>query len=305
MSSSSKSTASVAIIGGTGSLGHEITTVFLTEYRQYFPTVRVISRDPSSSKAQEFAKQGAELFALDGALEKAFAGVDVIVNILPGSLPKDVKQKITEAAIKSGPKVYFLSEFGIDHRLSDFPGFLHEEWAGKVEIAAETRALAQGKAKVIALYNGAFLELLLAPFLGFDLQNNVFTPYGPASQRFAVTAKADIGRSVARLALLSLDPSTAAQVPDEVRIAGSIVSFEEVRDTFARVKGLPKGEIKEQDLAKIKEGLRQNKGGNFLDYLRIVLGENKLNFAENSNELINPGEKFWKWKTVEDEIRAA
>ena len=30
----------------------------------------------------------------------------------------------------------------------------------------------------------------------------------PASQRFAVTSKADIGRAVARLALLALDPTT-------------------------------------------------------------------------------------------------
>ncbi|KAI0769757.1 hypothetical protein BD413DRAFT_477275 [Trametes elegans] len=306
--SSSSTTANVAVIGGTGALGEQISTILLTEYRSSFPTVRVITRDPSSPKAQQLAQKGAELFALDGSLESAFTGVDVVINLLPPSIPHDVRKKITEAALKNSPKVYFLSDFGIDHRLTDFPGYNLPDWESKQQLAKETRALAQGKTKVIAVYNGLFLEILLAPYrkscLGFDLEHNIFTPYGPASQRFAVTSKADIGRAVARLALLALDPTTSAQVPDEVRIAGSIVTFEGVRDLYAQVKGLPKGQIKSEDLAQKKEGLRQNKDSSILEYLRVLLGENKFDFTDNSNELINPGQKLWKWRTVEDQIRA-
>ena len=106
--------------------------------------------------------------------------------------------------------------------------------------------------------------------VGFDLQNNVFTPFGPATQKFATTSKTDIGRAVASLSLLVLDPETSASVPDDVRIAGSIVSFEDVRDVFARVKGVPKGEIKSVDLESVKGRLRAEKGKaeNMLDYIR-------------------------------------
>ena len=30
------------------------------------------------------------------------------------------------------------------------------------------------------------------------------------------------------------------------------------------------------------------------------MGEGKLDFSQNENEAVNPGEKLWKWKTVED-----
>lgn len=34
------------------------------------------------------------------------------------------------------------------------------------------------------------------------------------------------------------------------------------------------------------------------------MGENKLDFSgENANELVNPKEGHWKWRTAEDELR--
>lgn len=34
------------------------------------------------------------------------------------------------------------------------------------------------------------------------------------------------------------------------------------------------------------------------------MGENKTDFSSNnSNELVNPEQKVWKWKTVEDYFR--
>lgn len=37
---------------------------------------------------------------------------------------------------------------------------------------------------------------------------------------------------------------------------------------------------------------------------RVVMGEGKADFGEkNDNELVNPGGKFWKWRSVEDVVR--
>ncbi|OJT02372.1 hypothetical protein TRAPUB_7096 [Trametes pubescens] len=309
MSSSTSTKATVAVLGGTGTLGEDIATVLLTEFRESFPTVRVFTRDPSSSKAQAFAKKGADVVALDiESLENALAGIDVVVNVLPTSLSEEVRGKVNETVIKSGAKVYFLSEFGLDHRIADFTGYEHPEWAGKKRLAAETRALAQGKTKVIAVYSSVFLEFVvssfLGPLLGFDLAKNVFTTYGPATQKFATTGKSDIGRAVARLAVLALDPSTSASVSDEVRIAGAITSYEDVRDITARVRGVPKGEIKVEDLAALEQSLREQKGkGGLLEYIRLAIGKGWADLSENADELVNPGQTLWKWKTVEDEIR--
>ncbi|KAI0373207.1 NAD-P-binding protein [Pilatotrama ljubarskyi] len=303
---------SVAIVGGTGGLGQRISLVFLTEFKANFHTVRVLTRDPSSATAQELSGQGAQLHKLDEsnlprALDDAFAGVDVIVNALTSGVPDELKQGVIDAAARSSANVYFLSEFGSDHRVNDFPGYEHPEWIRKQEIAAETRAKLQGK-KVIAPYTSVFLEYAISPFLGIDVKNNVYTCYGSPSQRFTATDRRDIGRSVARLAILALDPATAHKVLDELRIAGSTVSYEEVRDIVARVKGVPKGEIKSEDLAQLKGRIRQDPGKSFIEMstapFSVVLGEGKADFSsDNANGLVNPGEAFWKWKTVEDYIR--
>ena len=36
---------------------------------------------------------------------------------------------------------------------------------------------------------------------------------------------------------------------------------------------------------------------------RVLIGENKMDFSKNDNELVNPGQSIWKWKTVEDLVR--
>lgn len=301
---------SVTIIGGTGGLGLPISEAFLETFRSSFPTVRILTRNLTSDNAKALQAKGAELHKLDdanpgAALDKAFAGVDVIVNALPGGPINDVKLAVVDSLARSDAKVYFLSEYGVDHRLTDFPGYEHVEWATKKELATKTREKVKGK-KVIALYTALFLEIaFLAPFLGFDIAGNKFVPYGPSSTKVSFTSRSDIGKAVARLALLALDPATASQVPDQARILGDTGTWEDIRDIVARVKGVEKGTIASEDLAAHKEALRQ-KPDDFLGFLRVAVGEGKLDFSsDNDNELVNPKNSLWKWKTVEDHIRSS
>ncbi len=38
----------------------------------------------------------------------------------------------------------------------------------------------------------------------------------------------------------------------------------------------------------------------------VAVGEGKLDFSsDNDNELVNPKNSLWKWKTVEDHIRSS
>ncbi|KAI0355068.1 NAD-P-binding protein [Trametes cingulata] len=303
---------SVAIVGGTGRLGFDVTQVFLDEFHTTFPTVRVLTRDPSTAKAQQLAEKGARIHVFDPedvaqSLAEAFTGVDVVINVLPTTTPTDVKRQVAEAAVKHGVKVFFLSEFGVDHNRNDFPGYNHHEWEVKKQLAADARELARGTpTQVIAVYTGLFLELALNPFMGFDIENNVFTCIGPSSQRVTFTSKADIGRALARVSELALGPLTADKVPDELRIAGTVVSFDDVRDLIARSKGVQKGEVKSEDLDQLKTKLRQTPGSHIAEYIRVLMGEGKLDFSDdNANSLVNPAEAFWKWKSVADLLREA
>lgn len=106
--------------------------------------------------------------------------------------------------------------------------------------------------------------------VGFDIDNNVLTCFGPPTQIISFTSTADVGRALARLSTLALEPLTATQVPDELRISGSAVSYEEVRDLIAEAKGVQKGEIKSEDLEKLKHKLRDTPGSHVVEYIRCV-----------------------------------
>ncbi|KAI0737942.1 hypothetical protein C8Q80DRAFT_1293357 [Daedaleopsis nitida] len=288
----------VTVIGGTGRLGQEISKVFLSEYRASFST-RITTRDPTSVKAQELASNGAEVYQFDPenieqSIAAAVQGADVVVNVLPSATTsKATKQQIQAAAINCGTKVYFLSEFGVDHRKNDFPGYDHHEWEVKRELATAARRLAGGKTKVIALYTGLFLEGVFR-VIGFDIEHNKLTCVGPPTARVAFTSTADIGRAVARLALLALDAETALQVPDDARIAGCVVSYDDVRELVANVKGLERDAvaITSENLGQLKARLK-NGDGSVLEYIRVLMGEGKLDFKdEQINDLVNPERRF-------------
>ncbi|PIL35924.1 hypothetical protein GSI_01584 [Ganoderma sinense ZZ0214-1] len=296
--------ATAVILGGTGEAGTSIGKIFLTEFRSSFPSVRITTRDPDSPKARELAKLGADVRPLSEPVEDVFSGADVVIDALPGHLAGDYRERILGALVRKNVKVYFLSEYGIEYHITDFKGYDHDEWITKRKVAAAAHAALQGKVKVVELVTGIFHSWVYRPELGIDVKKNVYTPLGPGTLRFATTGKNDIGRSVARLSILALDPATTAAVPGRLRIAGHNVSYDEIRDIVARVKGVPKGTIRSGDLKAAKENLSKHPTDNILDYITIAVGEGKVDFSDNSNELVNPGQRFWKWRSVEEELRS-
>ncbi|KAI0333182.1 NAD-P-binding protein [Cubamyces sp. BRFM 1775] len=308
----------VAIVGGTGLLGHHISNVFLKEFNHTFGEVRVLARDPSSAKAQDLANAGAVLYKFDEAnvhkaLDEAFAGVDVIVDTLStGFIPEEISNATVEAGARSPAKVYILSEWGLEHEKLDVEGVKLAFWIAKQKLAARARELLRGK-KIIRVYTSAFLELLFRPGSGpnqyflcadwWKVPSDVYEFTGSSSQRVTFTSMDDIGRSAARLALLAVDPATASQVPDELRIAGTTASVEEIRDIVVRHTG-KQGTIKCNDLAEARRQTVAGAGADMALYVRVAAGEGWMDYSkENANELINPGQSLWKWKTVDDELK--
>ncbi|KAI0797753.1 hypothetical protein C8Q75DRAFT_17554 [Abortiporus biennis] len=307
----------VAIAGITGNLGRAITPVFLTSYKPYFSQVIGLVRDPSKPAAKELAEKGVELRQIsetDGgeSLVKALQGVDVVINVL-GSSAAAFKPVVSEAAVKAGVAVLFLSEFGIDHRVNPFPGFEHREWTHKAEVDKAARAIAGDKTKVISVYNSAFLEDAFGPWFGFDVANKTFHVVGSPDTKISFTSKADIGRTLAELALLAQSPSTASTIPDYVRISGDAVSYDDVKDIYEKVrkeegeedfKITIKSERIETFKAQLVKDIQENPNIPPLGHLRLLMAEGGLDFtSDNSNELVNPDGTVWTWKTVETFVR--
>lgn len=310
----------VALVGATGDLGNHVANVFLTSYRPFFSKIVVIARDTTTASAKQLAAQGAELRQVNSAdpvqsFAQAFAGVDVVVSLV-GNAPLECKDALFDGALKAGVKAYLPSEYGSDYRVNDFPGWDDVAWIAKAKHVRRARELAQGKVKIVAVYTGLFLEGALGPYssyFGFDTKNLTYTAVGSLDAKTATTTKADIGRSLAELSLLALSPELASQVPDDVHIAGDNVSYRDVQGIAHRVRdelGLNKGDIvlKSEDLeayrATVREDQLKKPAPGPLRHIRILIAEGKMDFSKNHNELVNPGQKVWKWRTVEEFIRA-
>ena len=83
----------------------------MTEYRQAFPTVRITTRDPSSTKAKELAAKGAEVYAFSESLDVILTGATVVVNVFPTSISASINKELVPSLLKHGVKVYFPSDF--------------------------------------------------------------------------------------------------------------------------------------------------------------------------------------------------
>ncbi|EJD02544.1 NAD-binding protein [Fomitiporia mediterranea MF3/22] len=327
----SRAQSSIVVAGATGRLGYVITETLLTTFKPFFHRVVALTRDASLSRAQTLAALGAEVTQIrldeehsdniNDNLRNALKGTDIVVNVL-GVTSARVKDVVAEAAIEAGVKVYFPSEFGVDHRLNDFPGFDHPEWIKKRkhldyvnEIAAK-----KGDVKIISVYNGLFLEdsfNVTESRYGVDLSSRTITALGSPSSRATFTSKVDIARSVAQLAILAmLSPATLSDnVPSHVHISGCTRSAEEIAHALSVVLSRTnesderetKVEMKTEDIEQTREKLKSDsEAGNVGSppgYIRVLMGEGKLDFsAENVNELVNPSGRLWKWKSVEEAL---
>lgn len=95
-------------------LGLAITRAFLSPTFNPSQVKRVIllTREPSSGTAVELQAQGAEIYG--GEISpNALEGVNAVVNALGFAVPKEVSDKLAEAAAAAGVKVYVPAEFGM------------------------------------------------------------------------------------------------------------------------------------------------------------------------------------------------
>ncbi|EED84085.1 predicted protein [Postia placenta Mad-698-R] len=307
----------VAIVGATGDLGKYVTAVYLSDqYRTHFSKVIAVVRDPESPGARKLAEAGAELRRVDAAnalssFTRAFSGVDVVVNTVSNA-PVRYHDALFDGALQSGVKVYFPSEFGLDYKYADLSGYGKSVWDEKARHVSRARKLAQNKVKIIELDVGMFIEYVLIPWFGFDATNLTFAFAGSPDSKITVTSKVDIARATARLSLLALSQDTAVPFEGVIRVAGQHVSYRQIADAVERVRGEfgiepKKVTLKITDLGPYKATTREEEirtGTPDLNKLiKILIGEGKVDYSRNNhNELVNPGEKLWKWKSVEDHL---
>ncbi|KAG9019440.1 hypothetical protein FRB90_002263 [Tulasnella sp. 427] len=290
----------VAIAGATGHLGPNVVRAFLdvSVYPSQVERVAIFTRNTASDSAQALRLSGAEVIEGEPTSEN-LKSIDVLVNLLSDQVSPDTRNSYAQAAIDAGVRVYFPNEFVADPRVLDFQ---HPVYKMKTEHAEYARDRAQGNMKVISVYSGQFLEYLFGAgaLSGLDTINRIYTAAGDPNNKFSVTSTTDIGSALVKLSILATE--NPASVPDQVRLSGDAVSIAEL----AQIVGKERAEtieVKTTDAAEMKRKFSENPA-DLLSLIKYVFGSGLMDFSrENNNELVNPGEAFWKWKSVTDAVR--
>lgn len=289
-------TVSVAIAGASGTLGKHVLSAFLQpEFHSSFSEIIVLKRPSTSNNSDVYqAREGVTIRTYDDSnLAASLIGVDVLVSTI-GSQGHKFKEKLVRAIPESNVKLYIPSEFGVDHYIHDFD---HPEWDQKkhhVDIAKQILTTT----RMCRIFIGLFTEESIGPWFGFHTNKAEYEVVGSADSLVTYTALADVGKAVASVARLPPE-----NVPDSMHIAGDTISSR----TLARIMedaGSAKIKIQETDIQKFKEKANASKSADPSQFLRFLMGEGKINHTlsglGNDNDLINPSETVWKWKTMTD-----
>lgn len=274
----------IFVAGATGNLGSEI----VAELRRQRVRVRALVRRQSSQgkQARALAEQGVEVVEgslTDSAedLARAMEGAELVVSAVQGG--EDVivqgQANLLRAAEKAGVPRLIPSDFAVDLFLLhpgdnvflDHRRMAHEAFAGS-------------HVGVTSVLNGAFIEVITAPFLEIvDWEAGTFSYWGDGEQPCDFTTVAD---TAAYTAAVALDPGTAGR---PIRVAGDVLTMKEFhaaleRGTGRRLRFQRRGGV--DDLAaEIKR--RQTTATSPTDYVALqytwamVTGKAKLDPLDN------------------------
>lgn len=285
----------VAIAGATGHLGRHVASAFLSPpFNDKFSDVILLSRSETSLElaSKSVGKYTTRTYD-ENNLVDALRGVHILVNTV-GPSGHSFKEKLLHSLPHTDVQVYFPSEFGVDHYVHDFP---HLEWDTKKKHFALARSLLPDR-KICRVFCGLFIEDSIGPWFGFDTNKGKYESIGSANSPISFTSLDDVGKVVASLATLPRD-----EIPDTVHIGGDTRSFLEISEIM-RDGGAGQIEISETPLSKYKEEVTSTSSWDPAQYLRFLMGEAKINHSVGSlgddNELVNPKEELWKWKSLTD-----
>ncbi|KDQ55650.1 hypothetical protein JAAARDRAFT_195485 [Jaapia argillacea MUCL 33604] len=301
------SAPTVALIGPTGLVGSAITPTFVqAALSGEIAELRLLTTDLNKPKVQESVKNGdgkVKAFTIDYdqpiTLEDPLRGVDVIVSAMGAQGDMDKRKSVlVEAAVKSGVKVYLPSEWGTDHTRTNRYLPLFEKKHHHV-LDAQSKGL-----KVVAVYIGLIMEIAFCKWFGVDSATNTWIVPGTGDQLVAITSKEDVGKYALRVALLSFTQPDI--VPTHVGVYSDNRSWNTYADIMGQVAGKPVRReyltldevVKRWDIA--KDTLPIHMVGPLIP---VLSAENVFDHSGGANELLNPGQRFWKPKTVDDYAR--
>lgn len=287
----------VAIAGATGHLGQHVTNAFLSSaFLDKFSEIILLSRKEPSLLQPSEVRTGVKVTTRtynEDNLEEALQGVQILVNTI-GPEGHRFKTKIAAALPRTKVKIYFPSEFGVDHYGHDFA---HLEWYEKKKHLANAQPVIN-EMKICRIFCGLFLEDSIGPWFGLDTKNGKYTSVGPPTSPISFTSLHDVGKSIASLATFPEE-----KIPDIVHLAGDTRSIADIA-SIMQAAGAGQIDVGEIPYETYKAETTSEASWDPAAYLRFLMGDGNINHTSaglgNDNELVNPGQRLWRWKTLED-----
>ncbi|KAL2830501.1 hypothetical protein BDW59DRAFT_177845 [Aspergillus cavernicola] len=233
----------LVIFGATGQQGHAILSKILTHptlSKKY--SLRGITRNTSSPKAQDLATRGVEMIAADidipTTLPNALADAKTVILITETQYESDLKERefaqakaVADAAVLAGVE-YFIFSTAV-HCCKLWDGGAVDQFDSKAEIEIYLRGL---PFKTAYIAPGMFMQNLvtvMAPRRGDDGSYVIVSVNDPDTKVPLIDAVGDTG---AYLVPLLEDPERVVD-GKVIYAASGVYSFSEIAEIIGRVSG--------------------------------------------------------------------
>lgn len=203
---------------------------------------------------------------------------------------------------KTTLKLYFPSEFGVDHTIHDFE---IPEWDSKKKhFELIERTLAGTEVQICQLFTGLFLHSGIGPWFGFHTSKNVYQAFGSLDQSVSYT---DLGDVANVIGLLAKEVLAGHKVPQILRIAGTHSSVRRTAEIMERA-GAGAIELRSVELERFKDKAlgRPYDERDAIVCVRFLMGDGRIDYRQesegglgNDNDIVNPGQKYFEWKTMD------
>lgn len=248
----------VTLLIGTGLLGEQIAHAILDKGAM---DLRVLVRGNSNSDSAKQSKldalkaKGATFIEGDmmnpASLPNAVAGVEAVISAIGNDPDSYVagQTNLLEAAEKAGVKRFIPSDFTGDYHKLDYGDNFNTDMRKQF-----FEVLKQSTVPYVSINNGAFMEVMLTPFIGtFDLEAGRFNYWGEGDELCDFTAIADVAKY------------TAEAVADEslanitLEFAGEVTTFKQMLASYEQVTGRKLTEQRLGSLADLKASIESAK----------------------------------------------
>lgn len=198
-------TTIIAIAGFTGRMGRLITSFILQDHPD--ATIHGICRSANKLDASTRCNPRVKIFEASStdsaALQAALAGTSVCICCYLGDskLMVDDQKTLIDACIAEDVPRYIASDYTFDYRPLEFGDYPAKDPMKHIHQYLEEKEKTE-KIKGVYILNGAFMEFVWGPLLGFvNAAEGAFCYYGTGDEQLEMSTMKDTAKFVAAVAM--------------------------------------------------------------------------------------------------------